>query len=88
MRERGIFDKSHIRWFTLSGVRKLCEVAGLVPSTVISHIRIKDEPGAKLNHYAMQLFGRISHYYFVREFLSYQYVVRAVKIDQDRKKEL
>jgi SAM-dependent methyltransferase len=65
-RPAGIFDGTHLRWFTLTDARGLLESAGLVTTTVSSQYW-----GGRLERLRAHLFSRIPF----REFLAYQHIL-------------
>jgi glycosyltransferase involved in cell wall biosynthesis/ubiquinone/menaquinone biosynthesis C-methylase UbiE len=72
-RERGIQDKTHLRFFTLRNIHELFKQADLVITEVKRNYRIIEKP-----HYL----NRYSKYLalpFLREFLTFQYIVVAKK---------
>lgn len=76
-RERGIFDATHLRWFTWREVLDLHARAGLVIGDWTSSIRLVDRPGAPSSDWAERTFGRWRDRGPIREFLSYQFIVRS-----------
>jgi hypothetical protein len=69
-REQGIFDSTHLRWFTLRDARELAEQAGLSVAEVRSLIRVR--PGGSRFD---RLFGWLAHTP-LREFFAFQYLLR------------
>lgn len=69
-RDRGIFDKTHLRWFTLKSIETLANDNGLKISRIMRHYRFTDRPSSKLNRLA-----RFFHFGVFKNFLTYQYVV-------------
>jgi 2-polyprenyl-3-methyl-5-hydroxy-6-metoxy-1,4-benzoquinol methylase len=78
-KNRGIFDQTHFRWFTLSDSLELCKQANLIVNNIAPRLRVKDKPGGKLNNFVDQHFGVIASWYPIREFLSYQFIITAIK---------
>ena len=78
-RQRGLFDATHLRWFTFSDVSALCQNAGLRISYVNGHLRVYDLPGGKVNALVQRLLSPYNNWSWIREFLAYQLVVRAEK---------
>lgn len=70
-RDRGLFDKTHLRWFTLSSIQSLANACGLKVDQIRRNMRITDFPGARINRLA-----RFTNFLPVRSFFTYQYVVR------------
>ncbi|MGB0112655.1 MAG: hypothetical protein WBP59_05500, partial [Ilumatobacteraceae bacterium] len=76
-RSRGLFDETHLRWFTPGDVRAMCESVGLGVETVGFNARLLDRPGGGANDWiARQRWA--SSVPIVREFLGYQVLVTAV----------
>lgn len=76
-RERGIFDDTHLRWFTWREVLALHATAGLTIETWSANLRLVDRPGAPVNDRVERTLGRWRHRGPIREFLAYQFVVRS-----------
>ncbi|MCP5161168.1 MAG: class I SAM-dependent methyltransferase [Hahellaceae bacterium] len=76
-RERGLFDKTHLRWYTLSDAIRLLEACGFVKESVTYSLRIGDRGDGFLNKVLRKLFGRVAHWFIFREFFCYQYCIRA-----------
>ncbi|QEG20290.1 class I SAM-dependent methyltransferase [Mariniblastus fucicola] len=72
-RDRGIFDRTHLRWFCKANVYELAESVGMVVVDMKRNYRFRDQPGGKLNRMARPI-GQVLWPF--REFLAYQYVVR------------
>ena len=72
-REQGIFDRTHLRWFTLRDARELLEGAGLRVDEVRPLIRIRPH-GSRFD----RLFGWLAGTP-LRGFFAYQYVLRGLK---------
>lgn len=77
-RPRGIFDDSHLRWFTLKDGRALLQEAGFaVDADMICTLRWGDQGGGKANKLLDKALGRVGHRIApVREFLTYQFAMR------------
>ena len=69
----GIFDRTHLRWFTLADARELVEQAGLEVDQVSPQYRIRPI-GSRFDGIA-RLLGRTP----LREFFAYQYVIGAMR---------
>jgi SAM-dependent methyltransferase len=76
-KERGIFDRTHLRWFTISDARQLIEDAGLEVKCISYSLRLGDKGDGLLNKLLRRIFGSISSFYPIREFLAYQYCIIA-----------
>jgi 2-polyprenyl-3-methyl-5-hydroxy-6-metoxy-1,4-benzoquinol methylase len=79
---RGLFDETHLRWFTFRDSLKLLDDAGLTLVDYSCNLRVRDKYGGQLNDWARKVFARHQHSYLVREFLAYQFVLKAV-VKQD-----
>lgn len=70
-RERGLFDKTHLRFFTWKSIEDLADSAGLEIMAVKRNVRFVDHPDRRINRMAAMLaFGPW------RDYLTYQFVVR------------
>lgn len=69
-RERGIFDQTHLRWFTLESIKELADHADLEILKINRRYRINDKPRSKINRAA-----RIFKFLPFKNFFTYQYVV-------------
>lgn len=78
-RERGIFDSTHLRWFTLKDARALLADAGLAVTAMDSALRLRDKGGGLANKITTRLCDPIRRFAPVREFLTYQFTLRAEK---------
>jgi methionine biosynthesis protein MetW len=78
-RERGLFDKTHLRWFTFADAVTLCRDAGLEVDRVVPLLRLYDWPGGRANERIERLLGRFRSAWLVREFLAYQFLLTATK---------
>lgn len=76
-RSRGIFDDTHLRWFTLRDIKQMLDDTGYVIERVTCTLRVGDQGGGLLNKLAHRLLGPISDFHPIREFMAYQYVLRA-----------
>ncbi|MBK8750325.1 MAG: class I SAM-dependent methyltransferase [Candidatus Competibacteraceae bacterium] len=73
-RERGIHDRTHLRFFTKKNILDLFEKAGLRIEVMNANYRIIERPHD---------WNRFAHYFAIpglREFLTFQYIIRA-KLD-------
>lgn len=78
-RERGLFDSTHLRFFTLKSIRQLASDSNLVIEAVRRNYRLFDEPGGTANRFA-----RVLAWGPLRPYLAYQYVVRARLVDEKK----
>jgi methionine biosynthesis protein MetW len=74
-RNEGVFDRTHLRWFTLHDAWSLVDQAGLTVEAVERRIRYRRVGGAKETA-AARLIARVPG---PRAFLTYQHVIRARK---------
>jgi methionine biosynthesis protein MetW len=74
-RNEGVFDRTHLRWFTLHDAWSLVDQAGLSVEAVERRIRYRRVGGAKETAVA-RLLARVPG---PRAFLTYQHVIRARK---------
>lgn len=77
--DRGIFDRTHLHWFTIKDAKQHISDAGLVVDAISYSLRIGDKGGGFLN----RLMNKISHplcsFLIIREFFTYQFCIRAVR---------
>ena len=78
LRERGIFDKTHMRWFTINDAKVLLASLGMTVAHTSYILRLGDQGGGMMNRLANRLPGSIQGFFFIREFLTYQFCLRAV----------
>jgi protein-L-isoaspartate O-methyltransferase len=76
-RPRGLFDATHLRWFTFSDGINLLGSVGLEPDASCHAVRMGDRGGGMLNRIAGKLLDPIAGFWPIREFLVYQFVIRA-----------
>ena len=73
-REEGIFDRDHLRWFTLRDAERLLDQAGLRLTRVSPQYRLSQ------NVRQAERLGRPFHRTPLRAFFVFQYVLAAVKV--------
>ena len=78
-RDRGIFDRTHLRWFTLKDAKRLVTDAGMRIDDVSYNLRVRDRGDGLLNKVARRLLDPVQDFSPIREFLAYQSCIRAVK---------
>ena len=71
-RPEGIFDATHLRWFTLADARALLEQAGLEPLRESRRMRLR--PSGWRHDERLQ---RLEHVRVIRAFLAFQHVILA-----------
>lgn len=76
-RDRGLFDRTHLRWFTLADARRLIEDSGLAVEAASYGLRWGDRGGGLVNRVLNRLPPSVQHWGPVREFLTYQGCFRA-----------
>ena len=69
-RERGLFDSTHLRFFTYRSLIELADACELRIEAVHRKCRIRDAPGGALNRFA-----RFLNIWPIRSYFTYQYVV-------------
>lgn len=69
-KERGLFDKTHLRWFTRKSIIELATECDLSIMSVGRNFRILDRPGGRVNQ-----FSRYAGYLPLKNFFTYQYLV-------------
>jgi 2-polyprenyl-3-methyl-5-hydroxy-6-metoxy-1,4-benzoquinol methylase len=77
-RARGLFDETHLRWFTTRDIVAMCSGVGLAVSEIELNLRLFDAPGGKVNDWVgrQRWLGGVP---LLRQFLGYQIVVSAVR---------
>lgn len=78
-RERGIFDRTHLRWFTLRDAASLLTDAGLTVEGTSYGLRWGDRGGGLANRLLNRLPSWLQGWWLVREFLTYQACFRATR---------
>lgn len=76
-RDRGIFDSTHLRWFTIADAHAFLEQAGFRVEACGYSLRVGDRGGGLLNKIVDRLFTPIAGFFPIREFLTYQFCLRA-----------
>ena len=72
-RERGIHDKSHLRFFTLKNIKEIFDSSGLKINKIERNYRIVERP------HSYNKFSRFFALPIIKEFLTFQYIVVANK---------
>jgi len=70
-RERGIHDRTHLRFFTKRNIVELFENAGLSIDTIETNYRIVEKP------HQINRFSKFFAFPVIRNFLAFQYLIRA-----------
>ena len=76
-RDRGIFDRTHMRWFTIADAHVLLADRGLKVSARDFALRWGDRGGGRINRVLNHLSKAAQQWTAVREFLTYQMCLRA-----------
>ena len=76
-RDRGIFDRTHLHWFTVKDAKELLGTVGLRSCDLTSTLRLGDRGGGIGNKILLKLFSPLQRFYPIREFLTYQFCFRA-----------
>jgi len=77
-RERGIFDQTHLRWFTITDARTMLASAGLAVDAMFLVLRWGDIGSGLVNRLLNKLPQTVSQFVLLREFFTYQFCLRAV----------
>jgi 2-polyprenyl-3-methyl-5-hydroxy-6-metoxy-1,4-benzoquinol methylase len=73
-RERGIHDRTHLRFFTLRNIRELFQYANLNIERIERNYRIIEEP------HRLNRFSKFFAFYPCKELFAFQYVIVAKKL--------
>lgn len=76
---RGIFDDTHLRWFTRRDAVALLESAGIGNIEITGNLRVNDLPDSPLNRKVRRYSRQIEKLPLAREFLSYQFILKGSK---------
>lgn len=76
-RDRGIFDRTHLRWFTLTDARALLHETGFAVRDAGFALRWGDRGGGRVNRMLNRLPPRLRNWMPIREFFCYQMCLRA-----------
>jgi len=75
-RPRGIFDMTHLRWFTFTDAIALASTVGLTLDVTSHAVRVGDKGGGFINRLADKIFGKFANWWLIREFMVYQFMMR------------
>ncbi len=78
-RDRGIFDATHLRWFTVADGRSLLQRQGLALEAESFALRLGDKGGGRANRAFRKFAGPFASFAPIREFFAYQFCIRARK---------
>lgn len=81
-RDRGIFDRTHLRWFTISDAEDFLSNAGLKIASSSTALRWGDQGGGLINRLLNKLPSTVKNWRLVREFFTYQICFKAIKKDE------
>lgn len=76
---RGLFDRTHLRWFTLRDATAMLEGAGLSVQKYDYSLRLGDRGDGLANKALRRLATPVQHFAPVHEFFAYQVCLQAVK---------
>lgn len=76
-RDRGIFDRTHLRWFTIADAYALLADNGFRVSAASQALRWGDRGGGRVNRVVNRLPPFLRQWAPIREFLTYQICLRA-----------
>lgn len=76
-RDRGLFDRTHLRWFTIRDAHQLLTDAGFQVQASAQAMRWGDQGGGRWNRLLNRLPRAIQRFAPVRELLTYQLCLRA-----------
>jgi SAM-dependent methyltransferase len=77
-RQRGIFDSTHLRWFTLADAHQLLATQQLEVRRSSYSLRLGDQGGGRMNRWLNRLPPAVQGVAPLREFLTYQFCLQAV----------
>jgi SAM-dependent methyltransferase len=80
-RDRGIFDRTHLRWFTIRDAEHLIADVGMKIEAFSGSLRVGDRGDGIVNKIARRVLEPIDRFPPIRQFLSYQFCIRAVKAE-------
>jgi 2-polyprenyl-3-methyl-5-hydroxy-6-metoxy-1,4-benzoquinol methylase len=75
-RDRGIFDRTHLRWFTKKSILEMLSKNGMEIIKLNRKYRFIDAPSKNINRFA-----KYAHFGFFKNFLTYQYIA-VVKVTE------
>ncbi len=78
-RERGIFDRTHLRWYTYRDAKSLLFENGLQISSESFALRWRDQGGGLINRILNRLPLSVQRFPLIRELFSYQVCFRAIR---------
>lgn len=78
-RDRGIFDSTHVRWFTIRDGKQLLIQEGLRIGRTSYNLRIFDRGDAVSNKIVRKILGPVQGLSPIKEFLAYQFCISGQK---------
>jgi len=76
-RDRGIFDRTHLRWFTMRDGKEMLTMSGFKVSATSQVLRWGDVGGGRMNKLLNRLPHALTELAPIREFFTYQFCLRA-----------
>jgi 2-polyprenyl-3-methyl-5-hydroxy-6-metoxy-1,4-benzoquinol methylase len=76
-RDRGIFDRTHLRWFTMRDGKEMLATSGFKVSATSQVLRWGDMGGGRMNKLLNRLPRSLTAWAPIREFFTYQFCLRA-----------
>ena len=76
-RDRGIFDRTHLRWFTISDANTMLTDSGFRVDACTQALRWGDHGGGRYNRILNKMPIALKRIALIREFLTYQICIRA-----------
>jgi SAM-dependent methyltransferase len=76
-RDRGIFDRTHLRWFTIGDAKDMLAASGFKVNAMTQALRWGDTGGGRVNKLLNRLPDPLRRWAPIREFLTYQVCFRA-----------
>ena len=76
-RDRGIFDRTHLRWFCVNDAKHLLADSGFQVEQMHLSLRWGDKGGGRMNRLLGKLPAGVAGMWLVREWLAYQVCLRA-----------
>jgi 2-polyprenyl-3-methyl-5-hydroxy-6-metoxy-1,4-benzoquinol methylase len=80
-RERGIFDRTHLRWFCIADGKRMVTQSGFHIDTMVVNMRLNDRPGGLVNRILRKIPPPVARTAPISDFLGYQFLLRATKSD-------
>ncbi len=81
-RDRGLFDRTHLRWFTQNDAVALCSQAGLRVDKITANLRLFDLPKGRVNR-VVRACRPLAAVRPIAEFFAYQFLFLASRSRQE-----